>query len=287
MHLIARKLKKYSSLKWIADFRDPWTDIHYYENLHKNSISNKLDHRLEKAVLNESDKIVCVSQYDIDMDFGKKVSESKCINVANGYDEMDFNEVNQSEPNQNIFNLMHLGVVGIERCPNNVFKIIGELDKKKIISESNFQLTFVGKVETEVKQIIDKFEIGKFVKFVSYLPHHEALKFSSQASALLLLITQSKKNVRILPGKTFEYMRMGIPIMALGPENGEVARIFNKSDFFKVIDYENYKAISDFLIYMMSNYKENKHVVVNPSFDIEKYERKNLTKQLASVFDTI
>ena len=287
VHLIARKLKQYSSLRWIADFRDPWTDIHYYENLHKNSLSNKMDCRLEKAVLHECDKIVCVSQYDIDMDFGKKVSESKCINIANGYDEKDFDDIRQGVTDQRIFNFMHLGVVGIERCPNNLFKIIHELGEKKIISETDFQLTFVGKVETEVKHIIDKFKINKFVKYIPYLPHNEALKYSSQASALLLLITQSKKNIRILPGKTFEYMRIGIPIMALGPENGEVARIFNTLDYYKVIDYKNAREISKFLIQIYNIHKEGRNKALKPTREIEKYERKNLTKQLAAIFDNI
>ena len=191
-------------------------------------------------------------QYDIDMDFCKTVSVSKCINIANGYDEMDFNGINRRATDRSKFTLMHLGVVGIERFPHNLLKIIVDLDKKKIISEDNFQLTFVGKVENEVLQVIDKYKIEKFIKFISYLPHNEALEYSSQASALLLLITQSRKNIRILPGKTFEYMRMGIPILAMGPENGEVASIFNKSEHYKVIDYSNHPAIYDFLVSMIN-----------------------------------
>ena len=141
VHLIARRLKKYSSLKWVADFRDPWTDIHYYEKHKRLRLSEIFDSRLERIVLNMADRITCVSQYDIEMDFGKKVSPNKCINIANGYDEADFKDINEMKQTAKIFNILHLGAIGIERNPVNLFKAIHRMDSEHIISQNDFQLT--------------------------------------------------------------------------------------------------------------------------------------------------
>jgi len=285
VHLIAQKLKKYSSLNWIADFRDPWTDIHYYEEYKRLWLSERFDSRLEKTVLNVADKIVCVSQYDIEMDFGKKVSTKKCINIANGFDEADFKDIIEAKQSGKIFNLLHLGAVGVERNPVNLFKAIQRMDSEHIISQHDFQLTFVGKVEEVIHDSIKDYGISGYVTLVPYVPHRQALEFSSKATIMLLLITQSQKNIRILPGKTFEYMRTKKPVLSLGPENGEVARILDESNTGRVIDYSKDEEIFRYLKTMYLNWKGNKSFPKLTTHILEKYTRKSLTRQLTTVFN--
>ncbi len=90
VHLIAKKLKKASGLKWVADFRDPWTDIHYYEDQTRLKLAANLDARMEASVLNAADRITCISRLDIELDFSRKIEAGKCITIPNGYDEEDF-----------------------------------------------------------------------------------------------------------------------------------------------------------------------------------------------------
>lgn len=61
MHLIALKLKEKLNIPWIADFRDPWTEIDYYDDLHLTKWADKKHHRLEREVLTKADKVVTVS----------------------------------------------------------------------------------------------------------------------------------------------------------------------------------------------------------------------------------
>ena len=53
VHLIGRKLAKVSHVKWVADFRDPWTDRFYYLENPRNSLTTWIDGLLEKKVLND------------------------------------------------------------------------------------------------------------------------------------------------------------------------------------------------------------------------------------------
>jgi len=289
VHLIAKNLAKWSGIKWVADFRDPWTEIHYYENQERIKISQKLDNKYERKVLNNAVVITSISQLYIKEDFANKVSSKKCINIPNGYDESDFSNFSHKgiQKDTKKFVIMHLGAVGQERNPTNLFKSIKVLASSGKINAKNFSLVFIGNIDSSVKTSIEEYKISEFVKMIPYLPHNEALKYTQYANIMMLLVTQSERNRRILPGKTFEYMRTGKPILALGPIDGEVARIITHTNTGIVISYDNFGKIYNTILYFYNLWKENK-LKMNPiSNKILAYSRKNLTQKLATVFENI
>lgn len=287
VHLIAMKLAKWSGIKWVADFRDPWTKIHYYENQERIKISQKLDSKYEREVLNNAVVITSISQLYIEDDFAKKVSSKKCINIPNGYDESDFSNFTSETIDNKKFVIMHLGVVGEERNPTNLFKAIKIFTSSGKINAKNFSLVFVGDIDSSVKDSIEDYKITEFVEIIPYLPHKEALEYTQKASVMLLLVTQSERNRRIIPGKTFEYMRTGKPILALGPEDGEVAGIITHTNTGTVISYDNFEKIYNTILYFYNLWVKNK-LKINPiSNTILSYSRKNLTKKLVNVFENI
>ncbi len=287
VHLIARRLAKYSKLKWIADFRDPWTDIHYYENQPRLSVVKAFDRMLEKKVLTEADRISCISKLDIDLDFGKKTNPGKCCNIPNGYDEEDFSELKLDEKNDNRFEMLHLGAVNKERVPHKLLRALKTLNEEGVILEKLFQLKFVGKTEEVLKQEVEQLGINDLVKFVSYVPHSEALKHIESASVMLLLVTQSDKNKRILPGKTFEYIRTGREILALGPTDGEVARIINSTKTGKMIDYSDETDLYEFVKTRFLKWKNGDYSFERNVETILEYSRENLTKKLIEQFESL
>lgn len=286
VHLIAKRLAKWSKIKWVADFRDPWAEIHYYENQKRTKISNKLDRKYEKAVLNDAIVITCISQFDIEDDFSKKVKGEKCINIPNGYDESDFTNLTYNTKNDQKFVLMHLGAVSAERNPTNLFRAIRILANEDKISCRTFSLNFIGTLNKSVTISIDEFKINKFVEIMPYLPHRKALEYTQQASVMLLLVTQSEKNKRILPGKTFEYMRTGKPIFVLGPEDGEVSRIISETNTGIVLEYDNYINIYKTLLELFNSWKISDINRYSLNKNILAYSRKGLTEKIVNVFES-
>ena len=287
VHLIAKKLAKWSSIKWVADFRDPWTEIHYYDNQIRAKISQKLDSKYESEVLKSASVITTISQLYIDEDFARTVSSKKCINIPNGYDESDFSNFTSKNTDNKKFVIMHLGAVGQERNPTNLFKAIRILTNKNEITRNTFSLVFIGNVDNSVTASIEEFKINEFVEIIPYLPHKEALKYTQQASVMLLLITQSERSRRILPGKTFEYMRTGKPILALGPEDGEVSRIITETNTGIVINYNNFEKIYDSILGFYNSGKRTKLDKYTINNKVISYSRKNLTKKLVASFEKI
>ena len=85
-------LRKKYKFKWIADFRDPWTDIYYYDEFSHLPFARKKDLNFENAVLNSADRIITVSK-DVKRLLAAKsklTSDDKIIIIPNGYDEEDF-----------------------------------------------------------------------------------------------------------------------------------------------------------------------------------------------------
>lgn len=284
VHLIAKKLAKWSGIKWVADFRDPWTDIHYYENQNRNKVVKQFDSYLERAVLRDADKISCISRLDIEEDFAKKTDPDKCVNIANGYDEADFRNIKTGETKSNKFIILHIGAVGKERNPLNLFKAICKLADEKIITPETLTLRFIGYVDELVLQSIKSKNIEPFVDFIDYLPHSEAIAQTIFADVMLLLVTQSEKNRRILPGKTFEYMRTGKPILALGPENGEVARILKQTKTGSIFNYQNEEKIFQKLTDLIRAWKKGKQGEFKGGEQIQLFSRKKLTEKLTELF---
>ena len=287
VHLIASELSKQSKLKWVADFRDPWTDIHYYEDQPRLALVKAKDKGYEKKILNQADMITCISQLDIELDFANKTDSTKCINIPNGFDDDDFKEMNIFNSPTDKFTLLHLGAINKERNPLKLFEAVKSLRNKGLLTPNNFQIIFVGNIDAIVMSTVEKNEIWDMVKYIEYLPHKEALSYTEQATALLLLVTQSKKNRRILPGKTFEYMRTGKYIFALGPEDGEVARIIQETKTGSVIDYTNLNNIEIALEEQFNNWKNKQPSIMPAGKEIRKYSRENLTKKLVKVFDEL
>jgi len=287
VHLIARKLAKSGGLKWVADFRDPWTDIHYYEDYRRIGLARRIDHNLEYNVLRRADVVTCISRLDIELDFAQKIEGQRFVNIANGYDETDFTGIHSDGTPSDKFVLMHLGGVGSERNPINLFKAVRALLDQGRISPPDFELVFIGKVDEVILQTVEELGLAAVFTRIPYLPHREALQRTQTASAMLLLVTQSQKNLRILPGKTFEYMRTGKPILALGPEDGEVARILNDSNTGKMISYEKYDEIYDNVLRLYSQWRKAGSLQQNVDADIQSYSRQNLTAKLVNVFESI
>ncbi len=287
VHLIARTLSRTTGLKWVADFRDPWTEIHYYEHQKRLPMARALDGWLEQRVLREADRLTFVSRLDIEHSFVQRVDPSKCQYLPNGYDETDFDKISLSSTHAHRFILMHIGAVGIERNPLPLFRVLRQLMGQHYINPENFRLVFVGTVAESVRQGIRETGIESLVEFVSYLPHRQALQQAARATALLLLITQSRQNQRILPGKTFEYIRLGKPILALGPPDGEVDRILRELHVGRVLAYEDTAAIGNTLKGWLEQWQQGVLLPTGKGGSVQKFSRKALTRQLAHLFNQL
>jgi glycosyltransferase involved in cell wall biosynthesis len=247
--LIGLKLKKkFPGIRWIADLRDPWTDIYYYNQFYPTWISRKIDSSLEKKVLTAADKIITVGKSLMDL-FSLKVPalKGKFEVISNGYDAEDFSGLKTSEPDK--FTISYIGTLPDSYPANGFLKALKVLKEKKL----DFRLRFVGFVSGSQKKLIIKAAGESQPEFIPYVAHAQAIEYMLNTTALLIIIPDHKSNKSIVTGKLFEYLASGKPVICLGPPDGDAADIIEKSGHGRTFTYEDSEGISRYLTILAEN----------------------------------
>jgi glycosyltransferase involved in cell wall biosynthesis len=241
--LIGLKIKKkYPKINWIADLRDPWTDIFYYKQFYPTFISKWIDQRYETGVLKETDKIITVGA-SLKKLFQLKVKEieKKTEVITNGYDEDDFPGSISSDPP--IFTITYVGTLSDIYPVDGFLKALTGFKRKG----NEFVLRFIGSVSQSQKDLILTVTGESNCEFISYVNHSAAIGFMLKTTALLLIIPDHQSNKSILTGKLFEYIAAGKPVICLGPSDGDAAEIIRNCGHGSTFDYSDSKAISEYL----------------------------------------
>ncbi len=269
--LIGLKLKKkYPGIKWIADLRDPWTDIYYYDQFYPTWISRKIDAGYERKVLSKADRIISVGSLLKEL-FANKLHDirNKIDVIPNGYDEADFKDISSVELSH--FTITYVGTLSEKYPLSGFLDAISELSKIR-----NLHLRFVGKYPDNIMEQIKNSVTGEKVEFIVYAPHSEAITYMVNSSLLLLIIPEAGDNRLIITGKIYEYIAAKRPILCLGPENGEASNIISKLENGISLYYSDSERIKSYIISVMDN-----PVIMNN--DPSEYSRRNLTWKLASL----
>lgn len=273
--LIGLKIrKKYPEIKWIADLRDPWTDIYYYKQFYPTIISKWIDSGYEKSVLKNADKIITVgSSLKNTLSLKAKGTETKTEVITNGYDDDDFKGIAPSDPPR--FTITYVGTL------SDIYPVGGLIDAlKALVSEGKvFTLRFVGSVSLMARKLILSAIPDTSVEFLPYVIHSEAVKHMMSSTALLLIIPFHQSNKSIITGKLFEYLAAGKPVLCLGPVDGDAAGIINKCRSGVTVDYND----SDNILKFLRNVDQ--YTGSSDKKAVEDFSRLNLTKRIAAVLN--
>ncbi len=282
MHIIGLGLKKnIPELKWIADFRDPWTNIDFYKDLNLTWFADKIHHRMERQVIKSADAIVVVSK---GMEAEFKLLQPKLLKVIpNGFDTEDTSTKEVVLDKK--FTISHIGTLNAARNPKVVWKALSQLVQENSDLKTDLEIQLIGKTDFSVLENINACGLsGNLIK-TDYLTHHEAIQRQQSSQILLLLINNSANAKGILTGKFFEYLAAKRPIIGIGPTDGNAAEILNQTQAGTMIDFEDVEKTKKIITDFYNKYKNNQLHVLSGS--IEKFSRKSLTGELAELIKTL
>lgn len=223
--LIGLRLKKqFPQIKWIADFRDPWTDIFYYDMFYPTLLSDAINRRMEKSVLREADILTAAGNFLGETKAAQfRFNPAKTLPLLNGFDEDDFAGKNPARLQQ--FTITYAGAIN-ERYPVDSFiRAVSNIisDKRKVI------IRFIGSADNTIKSLFSKELPSANLQFMPYAEHNRVIEHMMESHMLLLVIPDHNKNKTIIPGKLFEYIRSGNPVLSIGPANSDVAGILKET----------------------------------------------------------
>ncbi len=272
LHFIAKKLKEESKIPWVADFRDPWTDLFYLEGYNRLKYSEAADLRKEMQILSSADIITTVSPSIHILLMGKNLRNNVEI-ITNGYDENDFLGIESKDYTKNSLVISYVGSMAKSQIPKSFFMAMCELKKKNI----PIKIQFIGNVHPEAVLLIEKLEITDQINFIGYVSHNEAIKYMSASNYLLLVVPNTSNNKGIITGKVFEYLRSKSPVICIAPTDSDVAKIIHETQGGFIFNYDDSKGIVDLILDPKNIYSKN----------IYKYDRKELTGQLCQLFSNL
>ncbi|KFF03743.1 glycosyltransferase family 4 protein [Chryseobacterium luteum] len=281
LHMIGLGLKKkFPDLKWVADFRDPWTEISYYKHLKLTKNSDRKHRQLESAVFKTADVTLATSYTDAE-NFRKAGANAVCI--TNGFDESDSSApLRKAEQKpQTTFILSYIGVLEQLRNPENLWKVLDELVKENKKFADNFTLKFAGRIDDKILQSIENSSLKNHILNLGYISHDKAVEEMANSNLLLITNFPNESSKGIIPGKIFEYLATGKQIISFGPHEADVSRILAETGAGKHFSYEDTATVKDFIL---EKYKfwEKGNIPENTR-DIKQFSRKNLTKKLVEI----
>lgn len=295
LHLIGLNLKKrLPDLKWIADFRDPWTEISYYKHLRLTKTSDKKHRQLERDVFKNADITLATSYSDAE-NFRKNGAKAVCI--TNGFDEADahktaksqnrkiINQQNNSQTLQSVnfktFVLSYIGVLEQLRNPENLWKALSELVKTNSDFAEHFTLKFAGIIDDKILSSIENSALKKHVLNLGYLSHDKAVEEMQSSDMLLITNFPNESSKGIIPGKIFEYLATGKQIISFGPDQADVSKILAETNAGKHFSYHDSKTIKSFVLEKFELWKSGN--LFENTQNIEQFSRRNLTNKLADI----
>lgn len=287
-HLLGYYIKKkMPSIKWVADFRDEWTNNPYILDSPYNPVRTRIEKRLEYKVVNSADRLIANSPVMRDNFIKNNGLDGKNFFVIpNGYDKEDFEGLDLKPPVNSKLTLVYTGALYGRRKPDVFFKALKELIEENIIDRNKITVQLIGNYHKDKLQSqIDGFGLNGVVEIVGYVPHDVCIKKQLSADCLLLIEGGGRGANAFYTGKVFEYMNTGRPVLALLPE-GVAKELVVKSKIGLVSETSDVEGAKKNLAKYYKDREQGKLSFDPDRSIIEKYERRALTKKLAEILDS-
>ena len=274
-HLIALGLKRATGTPWLADFRDPWTNIDWFDKLPMTNSSKRKHVRLEQQVLQEASGISCVSR-TWTKEFEVLANRPVKL-ITNGFAPTDFLHFDKKSDSH--FTILHTGSLNSDRNPHTFWKFLSDEIERNVSLKSKLKIQLVGAVDVKVIDSIHACGLSDFLDQRSFIPHQEVIELMSSCSLLLLPLNNVKNQQGIIPGKLFEYLASNQPILAIGPKTGDSAQILQEQANTMVIDFDEAPQWTE--IEAMCQRQTNRSSTLNAC------SRQELAKEMSAFLDEL
>ncbi len=279
LHLIGKSLKEETGIKWVADFRDPWTTIHYHKSLRLTKRAQKKHIALESEVLTKADHVV-VTSATTKKEF-QKITQTPIEVITNGYDSNDNFKLNLDIK----FTLSHIGSLLSNRNPIILWEALSELCSENPEFSKDLLIQLAGSVSDAILISIQKYGLMDQCVALGYLSHQKAIQLQYNSQVLLLIEMNLPETKAIIPGKLFEYLAAKRPILAIGPVDSDVEKIIEETNSGSYFGYSEKEKLKKQISLFYSEYREG-HLTLN-SKGLSKFSRKTLTSKMSDLIKSL
>ncbi len=281
LHLAGLRIKrKNPTIQWMADFRDPWTSINYYDELKPGWIANRLQEHWEKQVVQQADLVTTVSEAGT-TEFLAYHPKS-ILTLSNGFDEEDFPSVTSYQPTDKTFYIRYIGSLMANQNYPVFWEVIQELYRENEAFKQYARLELVGNIDFSVREEIRKNELEPYTDYIGYVSAKEAIAYQQSAAMLLLFINRTGNSKGMMTGKLFGYLAVRRPILLIGPTDGNAAELIRYTDSGIAFDASHREEIKLYIISHFNQFLKGESLLAGNPERIKEFTRRKLTSLLAS-----
>ena len=282
VHLTGWALHARTGIPWIADFRDPWTDINYYDELPRSDAALATDRWLERSVLERATRVVTVSPGWRNLLLGKGDRDPADFAVIqNGFDPEDFGSA--QEPPEDRFTFVYVGSLYGSRNPDALWRALASLRSRDEVPK--LRLRLVGRIGADVLAELERFGLDTITEHVPYVPHDEAVREMQRATVLLLTVESYRHERGNLTGKVYEYLAAGRPILALGPVEGDAADLLRDTGAGRMLDRDDAAGVAAYVREMYEAWVRGDKLRGASAEAAAPFSRRAETAELAALLD--
>jgi hypothetical protein len=238
-HLVGLVLKRLTKVRWIADFRDPWSLRHKFP-VFRNGVTDKVESRLIAAVMRHADTILSVTDA---MTVEAKnehagVSRERFHTLMSGFDPDDFSGIDWSRPYPDPVIFSYFGTFYHGRTPEPFLSALKSLLDDGSLKPRDIRVRFVGQVSLADGQPV--VEILRFLGMESLVSLHtpvsrrEALKQTLESHVVLVL---DERHPVQIPLKLYDAMAAGVTVFNVG-SGGAAADVLRRTGRGVSVSYE-------------------------------------------------
>ena len=277
LQLSARRLARRSRLPWVADFRDPWTEAFWTDDVTQLPAVRRMEAAMERRVLSESDAVVTVSQGLADR-FDARMPNRYAV-AQNGCEPLD----DPAEPCER-FRVLFIGHLSKHQPPDTVLAAAAGLSETV---RKDLELCFVGRIFDGHRESFERHRDRLDIRVHPYMPHAELMRFARSASVLLRPVAQTSYAADNVGAKTSEYLSLRKPILTLGVTGSFSEMLLTETGSGELFDYGDVAGIRDFLVRWHGRWKDSGVPVLDNLAALRPYTTEHHVGLLAGLFDDL
>lgn len=284
VHLIARNVSRKMNIPWVADFRDPWTKVHYFDDLTLSRRALKKHRILEKSVLTEARRVTAVS-WSMAEDF-ERLSGRAIDVITNGYD-LPENLLQPAPPEFDGIKIFFMGSLPEKRNPIQFWEVLKSWIAQNNITPGDLNFLFIGNIDPAILRYLNETGLQDFISSKTYIPHNEIWDYLHRSDVLFFIGTPGKKDVINL--KIFEYLAVQKPILSISSAGGDIEKILKETAAGLNADFDQPEiALKNFIrFYEAFQNHTLRHIGSSAKDSVARFSRRNLTRELALLLDEI
>jgi len=287
--LSAVRLAREAGIPLVVDFRDAWSLDPYLgggpiKRLAKRALCRWLYPPLERRVMVSADAVV-VCTPSMCAAYARLLgpAERRVHLVTNGFDEADFGDAVE-RPVRDRLLLLYCGrFSGIaERSPDLLLHAM----RTAVDAGCRIQLNILGDDSEALRRSIRRFGLTGCVRACAPVPHTEAVRAMRTADILVVCQPPSRNGVTAAAGKTYEYLRCGLPIFALVPPGDNADLVRRYAPVHALVTSGDPAAVADAIVHLPDAVRSATDPPPDPEF-LANYNRRRIAELIAGIFDSV